>query len=139
MILFQIYPSVIINELVSSKKYRLASAPIEDSRGFRGGSLEPPFESQLFHFHGEFSEKLGMNNKYSGKINKSNSLWKISTPLSRNPGSAPGRLRSGCASVQFDQPSKGKVIFRRTSTKWWNSDYVVLIKRCVFFLIKALS
>ena len=28
------------------------------SRGGSGDSNEPPFESKLFHFHGEFQEKL---------------------------------------------------------------------------------
>ena len=27
------------------------------------GLLEPPFKANLFHFHGEFSEKSGKNNK----------------------------------------------------------------------------
>ena len=27
--------------------------------GEGGGSSEPPFETKLFHFHGEFSEKSG--------------------------------------------------------------------------------
>ena len=38
------------------------------------GSPEPHFETKLFHFHGEFSEKSGKNNKYSCKIIKSNPL-----------------------------------------------------------------
>ena len=28
-------------------------------RGGLGGSLEPPFETKIFNFHGEFSEKSG--------------------------------------------------------------------------------
>ena len=54
----------------------------------RGGSIEPPFETKLFHFHGEFLEKSGKMNKQSGKSNNSNPLCKLN-PLSRNPGSAP--------------------------------------------------
>ena len=30
-------------------------------RGGSWGSLEPPFETKLFHFHGEFAEKSGKN------------------------------------------------------------------------------
>ena len=29
------------------------------SGGSRGGAFEPPFEPKLFHFHGEFQEKIG--------------------------------------------------------------------------------
>ena len=38
----------------------------------RGGLFEPPFKIKPFHFHGEFSEKLGKKSKRSGTINKSN-------------------------------------------------------------------
>ena len=42
------------------------------SGGFRGGSLEHPFETKIFNFHGEFSEKSGNIDKRSYKINKLN-------------------------------------------------------------------
>ena len=51
-------------------------------RGGSGGSLEPPFGSKLFQFHGEMYEK-------SGKVLKTNPLWMDLNPPSRNPGSAP--------------------------------------------------
>ena len=31
---------------------------VKSSSGSRGGSLEPPFEAKLFHFHGDLFEKL---------------------------------------------------------------------------------
>ena len=43
------------------------------SRGELGGSREPPFETKLFHFHGDFSEK-------SGKINNQVKLTKQRIP-----------------------------------------------------------
>ena len=39
----------------------------------RGEGSAPPFETKLFHFQREFSEKSGVINKnLTGKINKSN-------------------------------------------------------------------
>ena len=64
--------------------------PICDGLGaaFSGGSRECSFETKLFHFHGEFSEKSEKNNKLSGKINKSTPFINLN-PLSRNPGYPP--------------------------------------------------
>ena len=61
------------------------------SRGRSGGSNEPPLGPKLFHFHGEFREKLV-------KLHKSNppqpptppTPWSNLNPRSKNPGSAPG-------------------------------------------------
>ena len=36
-----------------------------DPEGAGGGVLEPPFETKLFHFLGEFSEKSGKINEKS--------------------------------------------------------------------------
>ena len=33
-------------------------------QGFLGSSLEPDFETKIFHFHGEFSEGSGKINHY---------------------------------------------------------------------------
>ena len=52
-------------------------------RGGSGGSLEPPFGSKLFQFHGEMYEK-------SGKMLKTNPLLMDLNPPFRNPGSARG-------------------------------------------------
>ena len=52
-----------------------------------GRLARTPFDTKLFYFHGDFSEKSGNNNKYSGKIKKSKPPRKFE-PLSRNPGSA---------------------------------------------------
>ena len=108
-ILFQIYPSVIINEQVSSKRYMLASAPIKDSGRFRGGfwgSLELPFETKLFHFHGKFQKNQERIINFQVKLTNGTPCGNLN-PLSRNPGSAAGRLRSAYASVQSDQSSMG--------------------------------
>ena len=37
--------------------------PVADPERGSGGSLEPPFEAKLFHFHGDLFEKLGKTNK----------------------------------------------------------------------------
>ena len=55
---------------------------VADLEGGSGGSLEPPFGSKLFQFHGEMYEK-------SGKMLKTNPLLMDLNPPSRNPGSAP--------------------------------------------------
>ena len=46
------------------------------SRGDSGGSTEPPLESKLFHFRGEFRENVG-------EIVSSNPPWQIWTPGSK--------------------------------------------------------
>ena len=61
------------------------------SGGYRGdtcGSLEPPFETKLFHIHDEFPEKSVYSIKLSGTIFKSNPFVNLN-PLARNPGYAP--------------------------------------------------
>ena len=47
-----------------------------------GGFKRTPLEPKLFHFHGEFQEKLV-------KLHKSNPPQLIWTPRSKHPGSAP--------------------------------------------------
>ena len=47
------------------------------SRGGSGGSNEPPLEPKLFHFHGEFQEKLV-------KLHKSNPLSKFEPPIQKS-------------------------------------------------------
>ena len=54
------------------------------SRGGSGGSNEPPLDPKLFHFHGEFQEKLV-------RLHKSNPPSATLNPRSKNPGSDPGR------------------------------------------------
>ena len=56
------------------------------SRWGSGVRSNPPFEAKLFHFHGEFSEKFGENDKKSYKIHNRTPFVNL-TPLSRNPGS----------------------------------------------------
>ena len=69
------------------------------SGGYRGdsrGSLEPPFETKLFHFHEEFPKKKQKNKKNNSinyQIIRYNFQIKAPfvnlNPLARNPGSAP--------------------------------------------------
>ena len=53
----------------------------------RAGRLEPPppFETKLFLFHVEFSEKSGKNTDNQVQLNKPNYFVNLN-PLSRNPG-----------------------------------------------------
>ena len=49
-----------VNPLYTSGSLHLFD-PVADPEGVR---LDPhPFETKLFHFHGEFTEKSGQNNK----------------------------------------------------------------------------
>ena len=57
--------------------------PSGGSRGGSGGSNEPPFEPKLFHFHGEFQNKLV-------KLHKSNPPPSANlNPRSKDPGYVP--------------------------------------------------
>ena len=49
---------------------------VADPEGVRGVCLNP-FETKLFLFRGEFSEKSGRINEKSGKVNKSEPPLKI--------------------------------------------------------------
>ena len=71
-------------------------------RGGSGGSLETPFGSKLFHFHGEMYEK-------SGKMLKTNPLLMDLNPPSRNPGSAPAS-RVPRKVVTYDWSTKYKFL-----------------------------
>ena len=71
------------------------------SRGGSGGSNEPPLEPKLFHFHGEFQEKLD-------KLHKSNPVSANLNPRSKtkNPGSAPADQHLCCSlSRQYNTSS----------------------------------
>ena len=60
-------------------------------RGF-GGSNEPPLEPKLFHFHGEFQEKIGQTAQIEPPSANLN-------PQSKNPGSGPA-----CYPTHFSWP-----------------------------------
>ena len=63
------------------------------SGGSTGSSLEPPFETKLFHFHGEFSEKKIRNKNYQIQTNRTPYV-KLNSLL-RHLGSAPGVGKGG--------------------------------------------
>ena len=67
------------------------------------GLLEPPFETNLFHFHGEFlenQEKL-INNQV--KLTNRSPLCKFE-PHAKNPGSAPAVLTAAMATWYICNP-----------------------------------
>ena len=49
-----------------------------------GGSFEPPFETKLFHFHGEFSEKSEKIMKNQVKLTNQTPQCKFKPPIKKS-------------------------------------------------------
>ena len=55
---------------------------VADPEGGSSGSLEPPFETKLFHFHREFSENLEKKNQV--QLTNRTTLCKFEPPIKKS-------------------------------------------------------